>query len=152
MLEEGLPLVELILGNTALSDFTTGPTRSMAEHLVRMYEAGSIDVNAFVDGTLGDEQRELATELLTTNIEPSENWERRRNIHVPRLDDDAFEAARSAMTYLKLDRIDEAIDRQKDKIYSAEQSGTDVRLLQEEMMDLHRMRKLVVERKFIDDV
>ena len=151
MLEEGLPLVELILGNTALTDFSRGTTRVMAEHLVEMYEKGAIDQKEFVSGNLGDDVRKLSTELLTTDIEPSENWQRRRNISVPKFNDDAIEAAKSAMMHLKLDRIDQAIGRQKDRIFKEEQAGKDVRDLQTEMMKLHEMRKVVSERKFIVD-
>lgn len=151
MLEEGLPLVELILGNTALTDFSQGTTRVMAEHIVEMYEKGAIDQKEFVSGTLGDDVRKLSTELLTTDIEPSENWQRRRNISVPKFNDDAIEAAKSAMMHLKLDRIDQAIGRQKDRIFKEEQAGKDVRDLQTEMMKLHEMRKVVSERKFIVD-
>lgn len=152
MLEEGLPLIELILGNTALSDFTEGPTREMADHLVRMHEKGSVDQKAFISGEYGDDMRELSTELLTADIEPSVNWERLRNIPVPKLNDDAYEAAKSAMMFLKLDRIDETIVVQKDKIYRAEQAGEDVLGLQKEMIELHEMRKMIAERKFIRDV
>ncbi|GMQ81822.1 MAG: DNA primase [Rhodothermia bacterium] len=152
MLEEGLPLVELILGNTALSDFSPGTTRHMAECLVEMYEKGAIDQKVFVSGTLGDDVRELSTELLTTDIEPSENWKRRKNISVPKFNDDAVEAAKSAIMHLKLDRIDQTIRQQKDRIFKEEQAGNDVRDLQNEMMKLHEMRKFVAERKFIVDV
>lgn len=152
MLEEGLPLVELILGNTALTDFSSGPTRDMAEHLVEMYEKGAIDQTIFVNGSLGDDLRELSTELLTNDIEPSENWKRRRNISVPKFNDDAVEAAKSAIMHLKLDRIDHAISLQKDQIFKEEQAGNDVRDLQTEMMKLHEMKKIVAERKFNVDV
>jgi DNA primase len=152
MLEKGLPLVGFILGHMALSDFSTGLPRDMASRLVTMYEAGSIDRDVFISGSAGEGLRRLAAELMLRDVEPSENWELKRNITVPRLNEDEREAAIGAMTLLKLDRVDEAIRSQKEKIYRAERGGEDIQTLQKEMIHLYALRKTIEERKFIGDV
>ncbi len=152
MLGKGLPLVEFILGHMALSEFSAGPGREMAEHLVSMYESGKIDRQAFIRGDLGDDLRRMAAELLTSDVEPSANWEIRRNIPVPKLDEDAVESAASAMMLLKLDRVDSAIGELKDEIFKVDRAGDDVRGLQKKMIDLHTLRRTIEERKFISDV
>ncbi len=152
MLKKGLPMIGFILGHMALSDFTAGLSRDMAGRLVEMYEAGEVQAGVFLSGEEGEGLKRLAAELLTHDIEPSENWELLRNISVPRFDEDERQSAISAMTLLKLDRIDDAIGAQKDKIYSAEHGGEDLETLQKEMIHLHELRKSIVERKFITDV
>ena len=100
----------------------------------------------------GDDLRCMAAELLTSDVEPSANWEIRRNIPVPKLDEDAVESAASAMMLLKLDRVDSAIGELKDEIFKVDRAGDDVRGLQKKMIDLHTLRHTIEERKFISDV
>jgi len=56
------------------------------------------------------------------------------------------------MTLLKLDRVDDAITRQKEKMFEASRSGGDENVgeLQKEMMQLYEMRKRIKRREFLD--
>ena len=152
MLRDGSPLVEFIMSQLSISDFSEGISRKMATRIISMYENGVIEVDGLIEGKFGDELRRLSTEVLTHHIEPSENWSLKKNISVPALNEEARESAASAMTLLKLDRIDGAIRRQKDRIYKAQEDPESTRVLAEEMMVLNEMRKKIQERKFINGV
>ncbi len=149
MLEQGRSLVEFVLGNMAMEEFTEGPAREAVQHFLVMYEAGVVEPQKFLDGSFSEAVQHLAAEVLVDRYEPSENWSRRQNITVPRLNDDPYESAASAMTLLKLDRVDEAIDALREKSFRA--SGEDtVRALQTEMMALHALRKRIESREFLE--
>lgn len=149
MLEHGVSMVELILGNMALDEFTEGPARTIAETFLQMYQDDAVEPQRFLDGTYGEAAQRLAAEVMVDRYTPSENWKERK-IAVPRLNEDPHEAAASAMTLLKLDRVHEAIEQQKRKIYTASQSeGEDLRALQEQMMALHELRKQIEQRAFL---
>lgn len=149
MLEHGVSMVELILGNMALDEFTEGPARTIAEAFLQMYQDDAVEPQRFLDGTYGEPAQRLAAEVMVDRYTPSENWKERK-IAVPRLNEDPHEAAASAMTLLKLDRVNEAIEQQKRKIYTASQSeGEDLRALQERMMALHELRKHIEQRAFL---
>ena len=149
MLGRGAPLVEFILSHMALNEFTEGPSRDVASALMQMFEAGQVDRERVLDGTYGGGARELAAEVLIDHIEISENWEKRQNIPVPRLDDDAFESASSAMTLLKLDRIDDMVSSIQRTIYEQAQRGDEVRQKQEELMKLLDIRRSIENREFL---
>jgi len=152
MLRDGSPLVEFIMSKLAITDFSEGTSREMAMRIISMYEEGAIEVDGFIEGKYGDSLRRLSTEVLTHNIEPSENWSKKKNITVPALNEEAKESAASAMTLLKLDRIDVAIKEQKERMFRAQEDPETTRLLAEEMMALNEMRKMIKERKFINGV
>ena len=150
MLEHGARMVEGVLGHMALDEFTEGPAREIARQFIRMYENDAVEAQPFLDGSLGEDVQRLATEVMMDRYAPSENWAVRQNIPVPRMNDDPFEAAASAMTLLKLDRVNEAIERQRERMYRAEHEGDgDLRALQEDMMNLHRLRKRIEQREFL---
>jgi DNA primase len=152
MLRDGSPLVEFIMSKLAITDFSEGASREMATRIISMYEEGAIEVDGFIEGKYGDSLRRLSTEVLTHNIEPSENWSKKKNINVPALNEEAKESAASAMTLLKLDRIDIAIKEQKERMFRAQEDPETTRLLAEEMIALNEMRKMIKERKFINGV
>ena len=152
MLENGLPLVELILGNTAVTEYTEGPAREMVQVLVKMYQDQAIDPASFVEGTHGKRLMHLSAELMMHDVEPSENWQRRKNIPVPKLNENARSAAIGAMTKLKTARVEEQIVALNEQIRRAGSDETQIRELQEQMMALHEKRKHVMERKFVRDV
>lgn len=150
MLEHGSPLVEFILGHMSLEEFTPGPARTTAECFLTQYEKGEIDRSAFLDGSCGRDVQILATEVLVVQHEPSENWERKQRITVPKLDGDPYEAAISAMMLLKLDRINDAIEKQREEMYEASRSGEDLQPLQTQMMALHELRRRVENKEFLE--
>jgi len=152
MLEGGLDMVEWIMGNMPLSDFTEGPSRRMAEMLVGQYESDSFDRGIFLSHDIDDHIRSLTAELMTVELEPSENWTRRRNIRVPGLDENSTEAAAGAMVLLKLHRLRERETALRQEMYQAESEGTDTHELNRKLVELKQFEKAVKERKFIDAV
>ena len=150
MLERGLPLVEFILGSMALDEFTEGTSRSMAAALLDMYENEKVDVQHFLGGSEGQAAQRLASEVMMNAHEASGGWQG-HDINVPALNEDPYEAAASAMTLLKLRRVEEAIARQKDKMYRASKEDVDLQEMQREMMELHRFRKKIEARSFLDE-
>ena len=153
MLEEGAPMVEFILANMALDEFTEGTPRALVKAFLDMYDAGRVQPDKVLDGDCGDDLQSLAASVVMNEYEPSENWARRKDIRVPRLNQEPREAAASAMTLLKLDRVNEAIDQQRERIYRADPSGDDntMRHLQQQIMSLHELRKRIKNREFLRD-
>jgi DNA primase len=152
MLEGGLDMVEWIMGNMPLSDFTEGTARRMAAELVRQYEEDAFDRTRFMSHQVDGGIRSLAAEIMTEEWEPSENWTRRKNIRVPGLDENASEAAVSAMVILKLHRLREKEEALRQEIFRRESEGADTHELNRQLVDLKRFEKAVKERKFIDAV
>jgi DNA primase len=151
MLEEGKPLVEYILTKMAEVEFTPGPAREVVSGLVGMYQEGKIDANRFLASPYGAGVQRLVAEVLTDRHQPSENWERRQNITVPRMNEEPYKAAASAMTFLKLDHIDLAIRSIQEEIRRADQNGAELRPLQEQMMFRFRERKDIEQGVFLND-
>lgn len=152
MLERGMPMVEWIMSHASVQEFTDGASRKIAAELVRQFEEGQFDTNRFMDGSMGDDVRRLAAEVLTAGEEPSVNWSKIAKIDVPGLNKDPRDAAVGAMVLLKTQRIDERIEEVRGRIFSAEHAGREVRPLQEELMKLDRARRFVQERKFVESV
>lgn len=151
MFEHGSSMIEFILGNMSLDEFTAGATRDAVEAFLQQYEQGSVDRQAFLDGTFGESVQGLIAEVAVIRHAPSENWERKQRIIVPRLDEDPYEAAISAMTLLKLDRVNDAIERQREEIYEAVRDGEEIQPLQTQMMALHELRRRIERREFLED-
>jgi DNA primase len=151
LLEHGEPMVEFILGNMALDEFSAGPTRKLVRALVTMYEEGAVDPQRALSGSLGADVQNLAASVMMDEYEPSKNWGE-REVKVPRLNDKPYEAAASAMTLLKLDRVNEAIDAHRQKIYRADQDddADTLRTLQNQMMALHDLRKRIERREYLE--
>jgi len=147
MLEFGIGIVEFVLSNMSLDEFTEGPSRDAVAALVEMYQEGDIDKTSLVDGSRGEPIQRLAAEVLMDRHEPSVNW-RRQNIDVPRLHDDPRGSATSAMVLLKLDRIDQHIRRLNEAI-RVEVDEEQVRSLLREAQELHALRGEVENRKFL---
>ncbi|HHP7239992.1 DNA primase, partial [Longibacter sp.] len=152
MLDQGTPMVEFILGNMSLGEFTEGPARDMVDVFIDMYGNDAVKPSRITDGEFGDELQNLAASVMVDKYTPSENWRQRQNITVPRFNQEPYEAGASAMTLLKLDRVDDAITRQKEKMFEASRSeGTEnFGELQKEMMQLYEMRKRIKRREFLD--
>lgn len=150
MLEHGSSMVEFILGNMGLEEFTEGPARETAGHFLDLYERDAVDRRPFLDGSFGEAVQQLAAEVMVDRYEPSEHWQRKQNITVPRLNEDPYESAASAMMLLKLDRVNDAIQQKRAHIFQATQAGEDLRGLQGEMMALHDLRKQIERRAFLN--
>jgi DNA primase len=151
MLEHGSPMVEFILGNMSLDEFTPGAARAAAECLLSQYEQGAVERQDFLNGTFGPEVQRLAAEVSVVLHEPSENWERKQKITVPKLDSDPYEAAVSAMMLLKLDRVNAAIDKQREEMYRASVAGDELQPLQTQMMALHELRRRIERKEFLQE-
>ncbi|WP_456425529.1 DNA primase [Rhodocaloribacter sp.] len=149
MIEHGAPMIEFILGHMAEEEFTEGPAREVVRHLLTMYENDDVQPKRLLDGTYGRTIQSLAAAVMVDPYEPSENWQKRQNINVPRINEDPEETAASAMMILKRIRVDEAIRRQKDALFQAQQRGEDLRAHQERMMALHHLRKQIERRAFL---
>ena len=157
LLEHGRPMVELILGNMALTEFTDGPARELAGHFLQMYQAGEVAPRRALEGDFGAAVQRLAASILTDAHEPSENW-RKRDINVPRLNQETRKAAASSMRLLKLRRLDEAIEEAKAVQFrtapaeggeqGSEQDGE--RAAQERVMRLQQLRQQIQRGEFFD--
>lgn len=150
MLEQGMPMVEFILSNMALDEFTDGPPRRLVERLIKMYEDDRVAPQRILEGEYGADLQSLAASVMVDEYTPSQNWTRKQ-INVPRYNQEPYEAGASAMTLLKLDRVNEAIDAQKNRVYRADQSGDDdaLRNMQSELMALYDLRKRIEQREFL---
>lgn len=148
MLEHGMDLVGHVLTRTSLDEFTEGPAREAAARLVEQYQAGAIDRTPFLDGTFGPDVQSFAAEVMTDVHEPSLGWIKLK-IEVPRLNEDPVAAADSAMTLLKLDRLDERIVETRRSVFEAEQTGEDFRALQEQLLELYEWRRQIEDRQFL---
>lgn len=150
MLGEGSDMIEWIMTRLPLSDFTEGPVREMAGVLVDQYKNQAFNRKVFFGPGSNREVQALAAEVMTIAFEPSENWQRRKKIKVPRLDENATEAAASAMVYLRTVRIDDQIMDLKQQMLRLQQAGGDVVNLQKNMMKLLQYKQDIRERKFLE--
>ena len=151
MLDQGTPLVEFILGNMSLHEFTEGRSREMVEAFIEMYQTDSVQPSRITDGEFGQELQSFAASVMVDKYTPSVNWRQRQNITVPRFNQEPYEAGASAMTLLKLDRVREAIAEQKAKMYRASRSGEgDLNEMQQQLMSLFDLRKRIENREFLD--
>ena len=149
MLEHGTPMVKLILGHMGMDEFTEGPPRQMVSVLLKMYRAGAVQPKKFLGGAEGKALQTLAASVMADKHGASENWQR-RGVRQPRFNADSQAAARSAMTQLKLRRVDQAIDRLKDEQFRLT-GGTEAhRQTQQQLMDLHALRKQIERREYLN--
>lgn len=153
MLEEGTRMVEHVLGHMALDEFTEGPPRELVQTLVRMYQDGDVRTQALLEGEHGEQLQSLAAAVMMEEHEASENWAKREDIPVPKFNDQPYKSADSAMKFLKLDRVNEAIEHVREQSYQANQAGDTERMqrLQQKMMSLQELRKEVQQGAFLDE-
>lgn len=149
MLDHGAPLIEHIMGNMALSEFTPGVMVDTIHHLLLLYEEGKVDRQPFIDGALGPDAQSLVAEVLMIQHEPSENWERKQKITVPRFNEAPHVSAVSAMKQLKRRRVGEALRDLKKRIFLAQRHGEDVKPLLEERMALLEFQKQIEAPDFL---
>jgi DNA primase len=149
MLERGSPMVEHVLGHMALEEFSPGPVRETVTHLLEQYRQGRVDKTAFTGGQFGTTVQQIAAGVLVDRHAPSDHYER-KGIRVPEMNAEPFEAAASAMTLLKLDRVNEAIELVSRRTYAAEQAGEDLTALQQRMQELQRLKMQIERREFFE--
>ena len=150
MLEHSTPMVEFVLGSMALEEFTAGAAREAATALLALYEQGDVRPETLLNGAYGQRVQAFAAAALIDRHEPSRNWALRKNIPVPQQNQDPYEAAASAMMLLKLDRVDEAIEALKQKLFAAGDADEALRKIQTEIIQLQALRKQVQARAFLD--
>ena len=153
MLEHGTRMVTHVLGHMALDEFTEGPGRELVRTLVQMYQDDQMQPQRILSGEHGDELQRLAAAVMMDEHEASKNWAEREDIPIPRLNERPYEAAESAMKFLKLDRVDEAIDAIREQAYAASRAGDEERMqrLQQKMMSLQDLRKRITRGEFLED-
>ncbi|MFO8098043.1 MAG: toprim domain-containing protein [Salinibacter sp.] len=152
MLEHGTRMVKHVLGHMALDEFTEGPARELVKTLVTMYQNDRMRPKEILSGEHGEALQRLAAAVMMNEHEASKNWAEREDIRVPRLNDRPYEAAESAMKFLKLDRVEEAIDAVREQAYAASRAGDEDRMqrLQQKMMSLQELRKSIKRGDFLD--
>lgn len=153
MLENGRRMVDLVLGHMALDEFTEGAPRDFARAFAEMYEDGTVRPQQILNGEHGEALQQLGASVMMDEHEASEHWAQKEDISVPHLNDRPYEAARSAMKFLKMDRVDEAIEAVRERMYQASQQGADeeVQRLQQKMMSLQELRKGIKRGEFLED-
>ena len=150
MIDHGIPLVEYIMGNMALHEFTEGVMTDAIGHVLAIYQNGKrLDRQPFVDGSFGLAIQKLVTEILMLKHEPSENWARKQNISIPRFNQEPFVAANSAMKQLKRRRVEEALQELKSRIFQAQRRGEDVNPLLHERIALLQFQKQIEDPDFL---
>ena len=153
MLENGGRMVGFVLGHMALDEFTEGPPRALARTLAEMYDDGAVEPKRILNGECGESLQQLGASVMMNEHEASAHWAEKEDISVPHLNDRPYEAAESAMEFLKLDRVNEAIEAVRERMYQATQQGGDDRVqrLQQKVMSLQELRKSVKQGDFLDE-
>lgn len=150
MLERGASMVEFVLSNMSVDEFSEGAVRDAVGHIVDAYQTGIVSAEPFLVGEHGESLRDLVARIMMDRHEPSENWLRKQNIKVPKMNEAPYEAAASAMTLLKLDRIDASLRKVSARQRAMEEAGEDVRKVMEEAIALKRLRRQVERREYLD--
>jgi DNA primase len=148
MLEGGEPLVEFVLGRMGLDEFSDGPVRDLAAALIAQYEAGRVSKEAFTAGQHGAELQRLTARVLASRATLSQGW-KEQGVVVGAAD--PYEAAASAMTLLKLRRVDDALDAQKAALRAAAEGQGDLEAAQRRLMALLDLRKRIEARAFLEE-
>lgn len=149
MLEDGPRMIEWIMTRMALTDFTLGPSRQLAGELVRQYSEERFNRASFLSPNTPEPIRLLASEVMTTTEEPSDNWGKKL-INVPKLDEDALKSAASSMKFLKRHRLDEQIESVLGQVQRAQESGSNPRDLQIKLNKLYQMGKQIDSGSFLE--
>lgn len=149
MLNNGDSMVELVLGHMGFEEFTPGIPRQTVQHLVEMYQGGGVRREAFLEGRFGGPIQQFVADVLVQRHELSDNWIDRHNIEVPNLDADPHESAVSAMTLLKLARVDEAIGKHRRALFHAQQAGTDIMPHLDQIRALEAVRRQIERRDYL---
>ena len=150
MLEHGDSMIEFVLGHMSLNEFTEGPAKRGVEAILSSYESGRFEAQALLGSVAEDELKQFLLGVLTDRESPSENWTRKLNIIVPRLNEDEYKVARDAMVQVKVHRVVREMDRVRGEIYAAQQAQSDSTGLQRELNALQDLRKQIERQEFIN--
>ncbi len=148
MFEHGPPMVEHILMKMGVEEFSSGIVRDVVQHIIQRYQIGSFEREDFLRGDLGAEIQRFVAEVLSETHALSSNWELKVGIDMPTLDSHPYEAANSAMQYLKLDRVAEAIEQVRHQIFIADQARENLTPLQEELQKLNALKIQIQRSEF----
>lgn len=148
MLRHGVPMVEHVMSRMAVEEFSPGAAREAVEALLAQFEAGAVDRDPFVRGDHGEAVQALVARVLAETQAGSDNWERRVGVRTPELDAQPFDTAASAMRYLKLDRVQEALEAATTRVRAAERDGLDATPIQQEIIALHEVRRRIERGEF----
>ena len=153
MLEEGTPMIRYLLNHMSLEEFTEGPARDLVQCLMRMYKAGEVRIERIMQGDEGDTLQKLAAAVRIDPHSPSDNWEHRRNIRVPKFNEQPYESAASAMTFLKLDRVKEAVHAVRQRLHRADRTGDEEAFsaMQNKLMQLQDLKKHIQRREYLSE-
>ncbi|MGA7304560.1 MAG: DNA primase [Rhodothermales bacterium] len=149
MLEHGEELIGFVLGHMGLDEFSEGVVRRTVQRLLDMYSNGDVNPARLLSDLDDPEVQEFAAGVLIDRDELSENWSSMHDIEVPKLYANARGAATDAMTYLKLKRVNKAIEEMQQRLYRAQADGNDVIELLEEMKSLQVLRKDIASRAYL---
>lgn len=149
MLEHGEELIGFVLGHMGLDEFSEGVVRRTVQLLLDMYSNGDVNPARLLSNLDDPEVQEFAAGVLIDKEELSENWSSMHDIDVPKLYANAMGAATDAMTYLKLKRVNKAIEEMQRRLYKAQADGNDVVELLEEMRSLQILRKDIASRAYL---
>jgi len=149
MLEHGEELIGFVLGHMGLEEFSEGVVRRTVQHLLEMYHGGNVNPAHLLSDLDDPEVQQFAAGVLIDREELSDNWLSMHDIDVPKLYADAKRAAADAMTYLKLKRVNRAIEGMQQQLYKAQAEGKDVISLLEEMKSLQVLRKDIATRTYL---
>ena len=144
-------MLEYVLSKMAVEEFSEGAPRATVQALLRQYAEDAFRREPFLDGSLGEDIQAFCTGAMLDRHEPSENWKRKANIHIPRMNEKPFEVAGSVMRNLKLDRLREVREQLKADMFALSQNGEDIRALQEEMLRLIDYERYIVSGAFLDE-
>ena len=150
MFEHGAPMVEHIMIKMGIDEFSPGLVREVVGHIIERYQADTFDSDSFLRGDLGPTIQRLAAEVLSEAHTLSDNWELKKGIVVPVLDEHPFEAANSAMKFLKLDQVEEAIEDCGQRIFLAAEANEDLTLLNREKDQLTALRQQIDKGEFLE--
>ena len=152
MLDEGLPMVEFVLTHMSLGEFTEGPSRRMVQELLSMYQQRNVQPDRILNGDAGSDLQRLAASVMVDAYELSANWAREADMPVPKLNQRPREAAISAMTLLKVDRVNEAIQEVRQDLYQINHNSDTAAVghLQQKLTALYNMRTQIKRREFLE--
>jgi DNA primase len=145
MLEHGAAMVEHVLTRMGLGEFSPGAARDAASQLAEQYQSGQIDKRPFLEGDFGAPVQALAASVLADRYGVSQSQKALEvtGAAIPQQDAAPYEAATSAMKFLKLDRVDEAITAVNAAIHRAAAHDEDLVPLMTKLQELQRLKQRI---------
>ena len=153
MLEHGAPMVEHVLTKMGLGEFSAGAVREAAGHLMAQYQAGPVEKRPFLEGEYGAGVQALAASVLADRYGVSQSHKAMEvtGSATPQQDAAPYEAATSAMKFLKLDRVDEAIGAVNQASHAAKDDEEALTSLRMKMVQLQKLKRSIETGAFFED-